>query len=235
MNEKVHPYVAAAHEEPQWRPVRTLVSFPVMSLVGLRRSGSSGSQQNTFSNSGRLDLLHPEVVDLAPPYSQHHANALRYTSTFNYNSRLVPVSRVPVGSPYRPVLLNSGKQTKTQSWLVNQRCPVRARGRLTVTHWLVGYLSAPVTGATKRLPEVRAQPLINPRNMTHTVMYDRMRPLPDIRYDVMCQATTTGNVSPVIAFLSRNCHTAVITGPYSVPEGPWVPVYPFFPVERAWA
>ena len=87
-----------------------------------------------------------------------------------------------------------------------------------VTHWLVGYLSAPVAGATKRLPEIRAQPLINPRNMMHTAMYDCVRPLPDVRYDVMCRATTTGNVLPVVAFPSCNCHTVVITGPYSVPE-----------------
>ena len=79
-----------ACEEPEQRPVRTAVSVPVMLPVGLRRSGSSGSQQNTFSNSGGLDLLHPKVVDLAPPYSQHHAQALRYTSTLNYNSRSVP-------------------------------------------------------------------------------------------------------------------------------------------------
>ena len=72
-----------------------------------------------------------------------------------------------------------------------------------MTHWLVGYLSAPVTGATKRLPEVRAQPLINPRNMTHTVMYDRVHPFPDVRYDITCWATTTGNALPVIAFPSR--------------------------------
>ena len=75
-----------AREEPERRPVRTLVSVPVMLPVGLQRSGSSGSQQNTFSNLGGLDLLHPKVVDLAPPYSQHHAHVLRYTSTLNYNS-----------------------------------------------------------------------------------------------------------------------------------------------------
>ena len=45
-----------------------------------------------------------------------------------------------------------------------------------VTHWLVGYLSAPVAGATKRLPEIRAQLLINPGNMMHTVMYDHVHP-----------------------------------------------------------
>ena len=37
-----------ASEEPVRRPVRTPVSVPVMLPVGLRRSGSSGSQQNTF-------------------------------------------------------------------------------------------------------------------------------------------------------------------------------------------
>ena len=73
-------------EEPEWRPVRTPVSVPVTLPVGLRRSGSSSSQQNTFSNLGRLDLLHPKVVDLALPYSQHHAHMLQYTSTLNYNS-----------------------------------------------------------------------------------------------------------------------------------------------------
>ena len=75
-----------AREEPERRLVRTPVSVPVMLPVRLRRSGSSGSQQNTFFNSGGLDLLHPKVVDLAPPYSQCHAHALRYTSTLNYNS-----------------------------------------------------------------------------------------------------------------------------------------------------
>ena len=75
-----------AHEEPERRLVRTPVSVPVMLPVGLRRSGSSGSQQNTFSNSGGLNLLHPKVVALAPPYSQRHAHMLWYTSTLNYNS-----------------------------------------------------------------------------------------------------------------------------------------------------
>ena len=101
-----------------------------------------------------------------------------------------------------------------------------------VTHWLVGYLSALVAGATKRLPEVRVQLLINPRNMTYMVMYDHVHPLPDVRYDITCRATMTGNTLPVIAFPSRNCHTTVITGPYSVPEGPWVPVYQFFRYDR---
>ena len=89
-----------------------------------------------------------------------------------------------------------------------------------VTHWLVGYLSAPVAGATKRLPKIRAQLLINPRNMMHTVTYDRVRPLPDVRYDVTCRATTTGNALPVVAFPSHNCHTAVITGSTQCPKGP---------------
>ena len=79
-----------ACEEPEWRLVRTPVSVPVMLPVRLRRSGSSSSQQNTFSNLGGLDLLHPKVVDLAPPYSQCHAHVLRYMSTLNYNSRSVP-------------------------------------------------------------------------------------------------------------------------------------------------
>ena len=39
---------------------------------------------------------------------------------------------------------------------------------------------------------------------------------------------TTNLALPVIAFPSRNCHTAVITGLYSVPKGPWVLVYRFF-------
>ena len=67
---------------------------------------------------------------------------------------------------------------------------------------------------------MRAQPLINPRNMTHMVTYDRMRPLPDVRYDVTCRATMTGNTLPVIAFPSRNCHTVVITGRTQCPKGP---------------
>ena len=86
-----------------------------------------------------------------------------------------------------------------------------------MTRW---YLSALVAGATKRLPEIRAQPLINPRNMTYTVTYDHMHPLPDIRYDVTCQATMTSNTLPVIAFPSRNCHTAVIMGHTQCPKGP---------------
>ena len=87
-----------ACEEPEWRPVRTPVSVLVKLLVGLWRSGSSGSQQNTFSNSGGLDLLHPKVVDLAPPYSQHCAHVLQYTSMLNYNSPVwYPVSCVQVG------------------------------------------------------------------------------------------------------------------------------------------
>ena len=88
------------------------------------------------------------------------------------------------------------------------------------THWLVGYLSALVAGATKRLPEIRVQPLINPQNMTHMVMYDHVCPLPDVRYDITCWATTTGNALPVIAFPSRNCHTVVITGRTQCPKGP---------------
>ena len=79
-----------AREEAEQRPVRTPVSVPVTLPVGLWRSGSSSSQQNTFSNSGGLNLLHPKVVYLAPPYSQRHAHVLQYTSTLNYNSRSVP-------------------------------------------------------------------------------------------------------------------------------------------------
>ena len=79
-----------AHEEPERRPVRTPVSDLVTLPVSFQRSGSSSSQQNTFSNLGGLDLLHPKVVDLALPYSQHHAQVLRYTSTLHYNSRSVP-------------------------------------------------------------------------------------------------------------------------------------------------
>ena len=89
-----------------------------------------------------------------------------------------------------------------------------------VTHWLVGYLSAPVARATKRLSEIRVQLLINLRNMTHTVTYDRVCPLPDVRYDVTCRTTMTGNALPVIAFPSCNCHTVVITGRTQCPKGP---------------
>ena len=91
-----------------------------------------------------------------------------------------------------------------------------------VTHWLVGYLSALATGAAKRLPGTRAQPLLYPRNVMHVATYNCMCPLPDVRYDVMSWATATGNALPVVAFLSRNRHTAVFIGPYPVPGGPWV-------------
>ena len=83
---------------PFRRPVRTPVSVLVKLPVGLQRSSSFSSQQNTFSNSGGLDLLHPKVVDLGPPYSQHHTHMLQYTSTLNYNCPVrYPVSYVPVG------------------------------------------------------------------------------------------------------------------------------------------
>ena len=133
-------------------------------------------------------------------------------------------------NPYWSVLLNSRKQTKTQcvDFVNHGGTQSGLEGRLTVTHWLVGYLSAPVTRATKRLPEVRAQLLINPRNMMHTVTYHCVRPLPDVQYDITCRATMTGNALPVIAFPPHKRHTAMITGLYSVPEGPWVPVYWFF-------
>ena len=57
----------------------------------------------------------------------------------------------------------------------------------------------------------------------HTVMYDHVRPLPDVRYDVTCRATMTDNALPVVAFPSHNCHTAVITGPsqHSKDPGYW--------------
>ena len=89
-----------------------------------------------------------------------------------------------------------------------------------MTHWLVGYLSALVARATKRPPKIRVQLLINPRNMMHMVMYDHVRPLPDVRYDLTYRATTTGNTLPVVAFPSRNCHTVVITGCAQCPKGP---------------
>ena len=86
-----------AHEGPEQRLVRAPVSVPVKLPVGFRRSGSSGSQQNTFSRLGWLDLLHPKVVDLAMPYSQHHGHVLRYMNMFNYPlTGTVPSKHVPV-------------------------------------------------------------------------------------------------------------------------------------------
>ena len=87
-----------AHEGPEQRPVRAPVSVPVKLLVGFWRSGSSGSQQNIFSRLGGLDLLHPKVVDLAPPYSQCHGHVLQYTNTFKYPlTSTVSGKCVPVG------------------------------------------------------------------------------------------------------------------------------------------
>ena len=97
-----------------------------------------------------------------------------------------------------------------------------------MTHWLVGYLSAPATGAAKRLSRTRVQLLLYLQNMTHAATYNRVCPLPDVRYDVTSRATVTGNVLPVVAFPSRNQHIVVFTGPYPEPEGPWIPVYRFF-------
>ena len=39
------------------------------------------AHENTISRLGGLDLLHPKVVDLAPPYSQCYGHAIRYTNT----------------------------------------------------------------------------------------------------------------------------------------------------------
>ena len=102
-----------AREEPEQRLVRTPVSVQVMLPVGLRRSGSSSSQQNTFSNSGGFDLLHPKVVDLAPPYSQHHTHGLQYTSTLNYNSQSVPGESCSGGlTPTSRSCLTTGNKLK---------------------------------------------------------------------------------------------------------------------------
>ena len=68
-------------EESEWRLVRTPVSVPVKGPVGFWRSDSSGCQQNTISQLGGLDLLHPKVVNLAPPYSQCYSHAIWYTNT----------------------------------------------------------------------------------------------------------------------------------------------------------
>ena len=74
-----------AREESEWRLVMTLVSVPVKGPVRFRRSGSSGCQQNTISRLGGLDLLHPKVVDLAPPYSQCYGHMIWYM----YTSKLI--------------------------------------------------------------------------------------------------------------------------------------------------
>ena len=71
--------------------------------------------------------------------------------------------------------------------------------------------------------------------MTHTVTYHRVRPLPDVRYDVTCRATMTGNVLPVVAFLSRKRHTAMITGAVLSAQRALGTGLLVFPVEQAWA
>ena len=102
-----------ACEEPDRRLVRALVSVLVMLPVRLQRSGSSGSQQNTFFNLGGLDLLHPKVVDLAPPYSQCHVHVLRYMSTLNYNSQSVPGESCSGGlTPTGQSCLTAGNKLK---------------------------------------------------------------------------------------------------------------------------
>ena len=64
------------------------------------------------------------------------------------------------------------------------------------------------------------QPLLYLRNMTYAAMYNCVRHLPDVRYEFTSRVTTVGNVLPAVAFLSRDRHTAVFTGPYPGPEGP---------------
>ena len=54
----------------------------------------------------------------------------------------------------------------------------------------------------------------------YVAMYNRIRHLPDVRYDITSQATTVGNALPAVAFLSSDQHTAGFTGLYPGPEGP---------------
>ena len=54
----------------------------------------------------------------------------------------------------------------------------------------------------------------------YAAKYNRIRHLPDIRYDVTSRVTTVGNVLPAVAFPSCDRHTVVFTGPYPGPEGP---------------
>ena len=54
----------------------------------------------------------------------------------------------------------------------------------------------------------------------YAAMYNHIRHLLDIQYDVMSQATMVGNALPAVAFLSHNQHTAVFMGPYPGPGGP---------------
>ena len=75
-------------KESEWRPVRTPVSVPVWDPVRLWRSSSSGCLLNTISRLGRLDLLHPKVVDLAPPYSQCNGHTIWHTNTRKTNHSL---------------------------------------------------------------------------------------------------------------------------------------------------
>ena len=55
--------------------------------------------------------------------------------------------------------------------------------------------------------------------MTYAATYNRIRHLPDIRYDITSRVTTVGNALPAV-FLSRDRHTAGFTGRYPGPEGP---------------
>ena len=44
---------------------------------------ASGCKQNNTSKLGRLDLLHPKIVDIAPPYSQYYGTAIWYMNILN--------------------------------------------------------------------------------------------------------------------------------------------------------
>ena len=71
--------------------------------------------------------------------------------------------------------------------------------------------------------------------MTYAATYNRIRHFPDVWYDVTCRATTVGNALPAVAFPSHDWHTAVFTGPYPGPRGPWHPVYRSFRYKKVMA
>ena len=78
----------------------------------------------------------------------------------------------------------------------------------------------PVSWRNKKTLRDKGTTAFIPPGHDNAAMYNCIRHLPDVRYDVMSRATTVGNALPAVAFLSRDQHTTVFTGPYPGPEGP---------------